>query len=129
MARKSAAQLAVEVGEFTKNYEFSQRLREVAARMSKVGESMSKSVTTPLPQFSHRNGETSAPTEGGWYWFDGTVDGDAYQGMAIAELKYDEIDVWSNTLLGWNRMSGETLVGRFWGPLVPPWEQDATRDL
>lgn len=71
--------------------------------------------------YSHRNGETDAPTKRGYYWFSGMAGDEPYEDMI--------------TVLQW--ASGENLVamgadttdllefkGKWFGPIVPPWDSD-----
>lgn len=79
--------------------------------------------------YAHRNGESGPPTVAGWYWFSGMVLQDGY-------VVYG--DVWEQILYCINpaynidppviAVAGEHLKldgfqGRWWGPIVPPWEE------
>ena len=78
-----------------------------------------------LPTCAHRNGETTAPTMMGRYWFSGTC-----HGAAIPEAMINVVA--DDNALGWYPI-GDTLrvsygelsafAGRWWGPVVAPWEQ------
>jgi len=75
-----------------------------------------------VKRMSHRNGERELPVEDGRYWFDGKEDDKPYRGMVHAKAQWEEMDYWSDTMLGWNRISSSTYEGQWFGPIVPPWE-------
>lgn len=76
--------------------------------------------------YTHRNGETEAPTVPGRYWFRGTVD-DRRKVFLTHAKKYPS--------LGWMAYDDDERVesyieidrwkGEWWGPVAPPWEQSA----
>lgn len=74
--------------------------------------------------YLHRNGETEPPTEAGWYWFVGRKRhhprrvrwaGTIRLWWNAGELR-TKVPVWSPCLV-------DDLVGQWWGPITPPWEQ------
>lgn len=82
----------------------------------------------PANTYTHRNGETEAPTEDGFigtgrYWFKGEMtsgDCGTYQIVGIVECYLAHV---------YNDETGETLpksacVGQWWGPIVPPWQSE-----
>lgn len=76
-----------------------------------------------IPAYSHRNGETEAPTElrTGLYWFRGTATSATCGACDIADI------VECSALNAYNDVTGETLpkgdyVGQWWGPVQAPWE-------
>jgi hypothetical protein len=76
----------------------------------------------PEPLYSHRNGETDAPTEFGYYWFRGNV-----QGYPVAQKVTVMRHLASGNLLVADVEEGSRLDkfdGQWWGPIVeiPPWE-------
>lgn len=75
-----------------------------------------------MADYTHRNGGTAAPTETGIYWFDGAIGGIPRQTILAAE----ESDA-SGKLLAWPAWEDGWVYpseceGRWWGPIVPPWE-------
>ena len=75
--------------------------------------------------YTHRNGETEAPTIPGQYWFTGHCQGEKIKEIipVIAE---------NNTFCAWRPVFGdgwfersEHFNGQWWGPIVAPWEQVA----
>ena len=76
-------------------------------------------------QYSHRNGETEPPTTAGEFWFDGA-------GIASSHV-YKWRDRFSverhNGVLcvfdddGYPLLPVTSMAGRWWGPIMPPWEQ------
>lgn len=74
-------------------------------------------------RYSHRNGESDAPTIfNQWYWFYSEDDA----GIFAEGVFYIDPDGWlQNTL----NPTGESdayslndLQGRWWGPVTPPWQ-------
>lgn len=70
--------------------------------------------------YSHRNGETEAPTVPGKYWFDGirTHKAGVVSVADIVNVDEDgEIDAtayWTSPVLAWD--------GKWWGPILAPRE-------
>ena len=70
--------------------------------------------------YSHRTGETEAPTVPGKYWFDGIrthVSGLVSVADIVTVDEDGEIDAnayWTSPVLAWD--------GKWWGPLPEPWE-------
>lgn len=75
-------------------------------------------------QYSHRNGETEPPEISGWYWFTGEVNethgGFKTEGQGETVLFDDEYGcIWfQGDNAGYYPSS---CIGKWWGPLVPPW--------
>lgn len=81
-------------------------------------------------RYSHRNGETEPPTRPGWYWVK-DVQPKGWDWIGLHMRYVDRIsknhpkrtayriDSVGNEYL---EDIGETL--QWWGPIVPPWEQD-----
>jgi hypothetical protein len=75
--------------------------------------------------YTHRNGESAPPTQTGRYWFNGVITSE--RGVYhIANISYFAT---TNMAYGmtYNDVTGEMLenknyVGRWWGPVTPPWE-------
>lgn len=81
-------------------------------------------------KYTHRNGETEAPTENGWFAFDGEHRNAIFAGKQYAQgvresafvlVGGDEYHrfVWD----GDRHQLIEDYVGRWWGPLTPPWRE------
>lgn len=78
--------------------------------------------------YPRRNGETATPTEPGLYWFNGDIDG-----RRKAEL-FNVVSTPAMGVMEWNRLAVDSdsvtfrrideFVGRWWGPVTPPWEED-----
>ena len=77
--------------------------------------------------YTHRNGETEAPTMPGKYWF-----------LGVCQLRTGEINLQialdligsDGRMLAWEERSQDLLTmghftGQWWGPIVAPWEQGA----
>ena len=88
--------------------------------------------------YEHRNGETEPPTIAGEYWFDGVIASDnkndpkwygvgkRLQEKLLAERYSDgSIDFeYGEYMDGRGALFDPwQLVGRWWGPIVPPWEE------
>jgi len=76
--------------------------------------------------YSHRNGETEPPTVEGWYWWIGTVVGSyTEKGLVSVTVPRDnsKIQIWPSWCDGW--LGIEDMLGEWWGPLVPPWGDNA----
>lgn len=77
--------------------------------------------------YTHRNGETEAPTVPGKYWFDGSAilwTGEIKLRQALDAIGRD------SRILVWEERSLEHLPvaqfsGQWFGPIVAPWEQGA----
>lgn len=66
--------------------------------------------------YSHRNGETEAPTLMGKYWFLGWR-----TNMGTSTRVMDTLDLWSD-----GRIYGDSIdayAGQWWGPVQAPWKQ------
>lgn len=79
-------------------------------------------VDMPGSYYSHRNGEIEPPTVEGYYWFKGQIwrYGDPQD---IADLK--TIEFYNGTGIIVSEESDDFLSdtkGRWWGPVVPPWD-------
>ena len=78
-----------------------------------------------MTTYTHRNGETEAPTKPGKYWFRGIAT--TWTGRINLQIALDAIDE-DGRLLVWEERSWEHLpvghfAGQWWGPIAPPWEQ------
>lgn len=84
-----------------------------------AGRVMAKPALAMSSQYNHRNGETDAPTESGWYWFSGEHDGVIHAGLihVVSGIKHPE--AWPTWNDGWSYLS--EYQGQWWGPLTPPW--------
>ena len=76
--------------------------------------------------YSHRNGETTPPTEYGAYWLQGQID-NAYQTEPPGEIVlYSDRDVWATDqpmVEVWGDNTVYPLAacaGRWWGPIPTP---------
>lgn len=74
--------------------------------------------------YTHRNGETTAPTAKGLYWFRGVIEN--YLNNGIMQRPIEVINT-SGEVLAWNDSMRsfrevEEFDGQWWGPIVPPWE-------
>lgn len=72
--------------------------------------------------YAHRNGEAATPTEPGLYWFSGGKWGKAAAGM-LHIVREGGILMWyplgDEMRIPYEGL--ETFVGRWWGPVTPPW--------
>lgn len=68
--------------------------------------------------YAHRNGETEAPTAPGKYWFDNKKWRDTVDVIASASLLL-AFDPHTNRYYD---VSDLVMYGKWWGPMVPPWE-------
>lgn len=70
--------------------------------------------------YSHRNGEREAPTIDGYYWFDGEIPElnslHPSQRRIIAEVLHGAF------LSDYQMPDVNECKGRWWGPVVPPWD-------
>jgi hypothetical protein len=76
--------------------------------------------------YSHRNGETEPPTERGWYWFYGKHVNEkrkpvkqkcnlyVFGGCTEYRDPDGKYKIMTNL---------SSLRGKWWGPLVPPWQE------
>lgn len=75
--------------------------------------------------YSHKNGETEVPTVQGWYWFRGEMDGRHEAGLVKVnkpDRAFPTLIVSPQWIDGW--MEAELFVGRWWGPIPKPWEEN-----
>jgi hypothetical protein len=89
-------------------------------------------IVTRILHYTHRNGETEPPTVPGEYWFDGAILADG--GYYKTGTKWRDQVYVSNSEHGlqvefqyyedWDQFSPWQVVGRWWGPIVPPWEEN-----
>jgi hypothetical protein len=94
-------------------------------------------IVTRILHYTHRNGETEPPTVPGEYWFDGAVvyDKGPLSAFSLGTHIRDQVKVeqprWAQepgllVELPWGDLpeyfSPWQVVGRWWGPIVPPWE-------
>lgn len=70
--------------------------------------------------YSHRNGETDAPTIPGTYWFKGTVNW-WYRG-ALTTTNSDCTAAWDDTTNHPSFLDISCHLGQWWGPIAAPWE-------
>ena len=79
--------------------------------------------------YTHRNGETAAPTVPGRYWFDGTTisknspSPSVLKGTTRVIEDHGELLAWLDIWDGGQYESIEQFSGAWWGPLLAPWEQ------
>ena len=78
-------------------------------------------------QYAHRNGETTPPTELGYYFFCG----DHVYGKASKDNIKDNIKEivrvteWGvDIFLSENLLKLDRCLGQWWGPIAPPWETE-----
>ena len=80
--------------------------------------------------YSHRNGETDAPTQHGWFWYAGAINFPDMQSLTWSGLVYfiyfaadEDSSVMrphvSHSTLAIVRQ--DEAVGHWWGPVTPPW--------
>ena len=72
--------------------------------------------------YTHRNGETEAPTRTGLYWFAGLADGRTMRRITEVQADSGETLAWNDICRSFREI--EEFVGEWWGPLVPPWEEE-----
>lgn len=72
--------------------------------------------------YTHRNGETEAPTVPGKYWLKGSCLSYAIADLIPVIAEDDHLCAWRPYWgEGWfERM--EHFTGQWWGPIVAPWE-------
>jgi hypothetical protein len=96
----------------------SQEIARLADRERKEALEAEASIHMAKP-YIHRNGEMEPPTVAGWYWWEDTREpgrGEIqlvrlYHGE-LCEMRWSPpVTVWGNTWTRW------------WGPVIPPWEQ------
>jgi hypothetical protein len=74
--------------------------------------------------YSHRNGETEAPTVAGRYWFKGKIDDRQFEYItAVTHRPTDEWMAWDDAEFIQDYVEIRRFVGQWWGPVVTPWEQ------
>lgn len=74
-------------------------------------------------QYSHRNGETEPPTTDGYFWFKGTLQDETASGLVDVFTYQDRVDLaplWEH-----GNYPAACFVGRWWGPVLMPWESNA----
>lgn len=80
------------------------------------------------PAYSHRNGETTAPTMPGRYWFDGTTSNkytpspSVLKGTTNVIEDHGKILAWLDLWDGGQYDDMALFAGRWWGPAFAPWE-------
>lgn len=73
--------------------------------------------------YSHRNGETEPPTEAGYYFFRGRKMRHPRRTSVGAMVRVWQGDGEMRTQLRTcSPCSVDEMVGRWWGPVTPPWE-------
>lgn len=82
-------------------------------------------------RYSHRNGETEPPTlneEYFWFRFSNDESPIIVEGMFFMQIGYEDDSIFKNGVLdtgGEFKSFDELPLGQWWGPVTPPWEQDA----
>jgi hypothetical protein len=82
-------------------------------------------------RYSHRNGETEPPTEVGYFWFEGKFLASPHRVSWLpANMRVLVLERNNDTICVFEAYDGFTGVvdnfhGRWWGPLVPPREQQS----
>lgn len=87
-------------------------------------------------RYSHRNGESEPPVEPGVYWFEGVFyyEGEDelstyYRIYVVTPIGNEDAKLWAYKFMDDNPHERgkrvDMLTGRWWGPVLPPWEQDA----
>lgn len=73
--------------------------------------------------YSHRNGETEPPTVEGYYWYveDDDTPGKHNDSAGVAYMLHGGDCVGT---FGRVRHTSQ-LPGKWWGPVIPPWQEDA----
>lgn len=81
-------------------------------------------------KYNHRNGETEPPTENGWYGFDGEHRNAIFAGKPVESGVHERalvlVDGDQYYRYVWNGDDDQTIadyIGRWWGPIVPPWRE------
>ncbi len=78
--------------------------------------------------YTHRNGETAAPTVPGRYWFDGTTSSryspspNVLRGTTCIIDDHGELLAWLDLWDGGQYESVDLFSGAWWGPVSAPWE-------
>lgn len=79
--------------------------------------------------YSHRNGETELPTTEGHYWFLGKHSKrarDFPNRRDILHVNSGGMTKYHKPRTAYARMMPATeLIGQWWGPVPPPWEDNA----
>jgi len=79
-----------------------------------------------MDSYSHRNGETEPPTVAGWYWFESNV---TPLRTGVLRVYIEDNEPMVNVTFikdGYSKhMSAASEDGQWWGPLVPPWGDNA----
>lgn len=93
--------------------------RAVESTIVSYNKAIKDAVTETKITYSHRNGETEPPTiDEAWYWFDGGLN-DIEHPRGVLYIfdgaTYADGEMWSIS----------ELKGRWWGPVTPPWGDDA----
>lgn len=70
-------------------------------------------------QYSHRNGEADVPTITGYFWYIG-VAGDEQYADLLTVMKYRDAD--RLVIMGADTKDPEEFKGRWYGPVLPPWQ-------
>lgn len=74
--------------------------------------------------YTHRNGETTAPTVPGRYWFKGHCQGEKVKEMIPVIIENGAVCAWRPMFGdGWFE-NIEHFSGKWWGPITPPWESE-----
>lgn len=74
-----------------------------------------------LPAYTHRNGETTAPTVPGQYWFNGRCHGATIKEMIPVIVENKVTCAWRPSFGdGWLE-DIENFSGQWWGPVFAPW--------
>lgn len=81
-----------------------------------------------MPQYSHRNGESEAPTVEGFYWLrEGSNDGGVVPVAWQREIRdeHGNVDIRADWIIPGeiDYYVDEIDDAQWWGPVMPPWEQ------
>jgi hypothetical protein len=81
---------------------------------------------TSLPsQYSHRNGETEPPAIHGWYWLKKFHILPITNAIVfVAHKKYKKELLIMNGASDKPEIPVRDVIGRWWGPIMPPWKQN-----
>lgn len=99
--------------------EFAERIHELEQQLADLAQHDGATGV-----YSHRNGETEPPTEAGFFWFIGRKHKHSQRvsraGVYRAWWNAGELRI---SIAPWSPCSVDELVGRWWGPVTPPWER------
>jgi hypothetical protein len=100
---------------------------EWVSQANATREASNSELRKQLDRYSHRNGETEPPTQEGEYWFRGRVlNRPVAQRVHVNTWRFgdgrEELLISNPFLDDGNEMEMNKCDGRWWGPIVPPWE-------